>query len=94
MSAPLPPCPLCGKNLIRYPHSKQIRCDTKFCPLAEMSWMSEKIWRRLAAPPLPPEVVAVLKAALRYWRGTAKRGDLFLAVTHFDNAGCPGLEKS
>ena len=60
MSAPLPPCPLCGKDADRYPRSKQIRCENAGCSLYVVGWFPEAAWRHLSAP-LAPETIAVLE---------------------------------
>lgn len=96
----LPKCPLCGKRPEHrsYDGGMFVSCDTAkpdtsdACELFAL-WFPELTWRRLAAPPLPPEVVAVLEAC-NTWRwndGTLSDRLLSNAIDAFGKAGRPGL---
>jgi len=98
--APLPPCPLCGFASFRE-YSGSVHCARLNCRLWS-GHLTEDQWRRLAAPPLPPEVVAVLRAAEAFripWGGLAYQGrtreaePFDEAVKAWIAAGRPGLEK-
>src|SRR5476651_807556 len=57
----LPKCPLCGNSARRDKGNPlRVKCASfDSCPIA-WRYMDEAEWRRIASPPLPPTVVAVL----------------------------------
>lgn len=68
MSAPLPPCPICGCAPPTYesaPGEWVTRCHGEYhrlTVLGDSKKEANENWRRLAAPhPMPPEVVALLR---------------------------------
>lgn len=93
-AASLPNCPLCGGSwVLRADGLIECREDVYLeapCPLADGHCTPEQ-WRRLAAPPaLPPEVVAVLRAA-ETSNAWSIDGRLLPAIEAWRKAGKPGL---
>jgi hypothetical protein len=117
---PLPPCPLCGTPPQTSEPDPDfgvvmVACDgnddpgyTASVPYCELAgtWLTPDAWRRLAAPPLPPEVVKVLEAVNRInmiepdafdeedgddsWPAVHK---LYRSIRAWIAAGRPGLVK-
>ena len=94
MNAPLPPCPTCKAPLEPVPNElgPLFRCSA-YCEKPEDVVASPAAWRRLSAPPLPPNVVAVLRA-LAVPDGRVRVRPLAVAREAWIAANCPGLVKS
>jgi len=96
----LPKCPLCGAKPIEGERDEYeaYSCSDLKCAMA-FAWFMPGEWRRLAAPPLPPEVVAVLEALDAEMTNTDRKKDMAFehetegAYVKWDDAGRPGLER-
>lgn len=59
---PLTPCPLHPEHApVPYGDGMSVCCANKMCPLGDTAVLPDE-WRRLAAPPLDPTIVEVLRA--------------------------------
>jgi len=93
-AATLPPCPLCGSAPQALRGVRTHHPEKASCPLSSLLFSDEQ-WRRLASPPLAPEIVAVLRACDEYMDSTShSRQGIVKAAWAWRKAGRPGLPET